>query len=169
MGTDRPGLTRRRAVAAGASATAGGVLAAACATGGAGGNAGTAPGTEPVTLLMANWGAIPQGWQDLGAAFTAEAPTIKVEFSPVEGGSWGNYFEKVAVMAASGSPPDVARVALEGVQLVAHKGMALPLDPYIKRDQGQLKDYFPDVNQNMLKSMSYNGKQYQLPFTWNGP
>jgi ABC-type glycerol-3-phosphate transport system substrate-binding protein len=60
-------------------------------------------------------------------------------------------------------------VAIEGVQLVAHRGMALPLDPYIKRDQGQLKDYFPDVNQNMLKSMGYQGKQYQLPFTWNGP
>ena len=161
----RSGLTRRRTVVA-ATAGAGGVLAAACA---AGGDARPAPSNEPVTLLMANWGAIPQGWQDLGQAFTAEAPNIKVEFSPVEGGSWGNYFEKVAVMAASGSPPDVARVALEGVQLVAHKGMALPLDPYIKRDQGQLKDYFPDVNQNMLKSMSYNGKQYQLPFTWNGP
>ena len=72
-------------------------------------------------------------------------------------------------MAASGSPPDVARVALEGMQLVAHKGMALPLDPFIKRDQGQLKDYFPDVNQNMLKSMSYNGKQYQLPSPGTAP
>jgi ABC-type glycerol-3-phosphate transport system substrate-binding protein len=72
-------------------------------------------------------------------------------------------------MAASGAPPDVARVAIEGVQLVAHKGMVLPLDPYIKRDQGQLKEYLADVNQNMLKSMAYQGKQYQLPFTWNGP
>ncbi len=139
---------------------------AACAGSGEGKPAAS---QRPVTLLMVNSGAIPQGWNDLGQAFTREYPQITVEFSGTEGGTWGQYFEKIAVMSTSGSPPDVARVAIEGVQLVAHRGMALPLDPYIKRDQGQLKDYFPDVNQNMLKSMAYQGKQYQLPFTWNGP
>jgi multiple sugar transport system substrate-binding protein len=125
--------------------------------------------TEPVSLLMVNWGAIPQGWNTLGEAFTKEVPRITVQYSPVEAGTWGAYFEKLAVMSAGGQPPDVARVAIEGVQLVAHQGMAQPLDAYIKRDNAQLKEYFPDINQNMLKSMSYLGKQYQLPFTWNGP
>ncbi len=161
------GMTRRRlaqsAGAVGAVGTSG--LLAAC---GQGDN--TAPGAalKPATLLMANSGAIPQGWSDLGAAFTKEHPEIKVEFSGVEAASWGVYFEKLAVMTVGGTPPDLARVAIEGVQLIAARGMALPLDPYIKRDQADLKDYFPDINQNMLKSMAYQGKQYQLPFTWNG-
>jgi multiple sugar transport system substrate-binding protein len=125
--------------------------------------------TEPVTLLMVNMGAIPQGWNTLGESFTKENPRITVQFSPVEAGSWGAYFEKVSVMAAGGQPPDLARVAIEGVQLVAHRGMAQPLDAFIKRDSAALKEYFPDVNPNMVKSMAYLGKQYQLPFTWNGP
>jgi multiple sugar transport system substrate-binding protein len=158
-------MTRRRFTGLAAVAGAAGPLAA-C---GQGENTPPAAALKPATLTMANWGAIPQGWNDLGASFTKEYPQIKVEFSSVEGGTWGAYFEKVAVMAVAGAPPDVARVAIEGVQLIAARGMVLSLDPFIKRDQGQLKDYFPDVNQNMLKSMAYQGKQYQLPFTWNGP
>ena len=161
--TRNPGLTRRAAHAA-ASAPVLGALAA-CA----GREEPPAASKGPVTLLMVNWGAIPAGWNTLGESFTRETPNVTVEFSATEAGTWGAYFEKVAVMTASGAPPDLARVAIEGVQLVAHQGMALALDPLIKRDQGQLKDYFPDVNQNMLKSMAYLGKQYQLPFTWNGP
>lgn len=160
----RAGWTRRNCLRLGGAAPLAGILAACGAEA-----QKPAASTEPVKLLMVNYGAIPQGWNDLGQAFTRENPRITVEFSPTEAGSWGGYFEKVAVMAAGGAAPDVARVAIEGVQLVAHKGMGLPLDAMIKRDQGQLKDYFPDVNQNMLKSMAYQGKQYQLPFTWNGP
>ncbi|HEX2184879.1 MAG TPA: sugar ABC transporter substrate-binding protein [Chloroflexota bacterium] len=160
-------MSRRRVLARGAAA-AGGTMLAAC-RGEPAAPAPAAAGKEPAALLMVNYGAIPQGWSDLGQAFTAEYPRITVEFSGLEGATWGAYFEKVAVMAAAGTPPDVARVAVEGVQMVASKGMALPLDPFIKRDQQDLKDYFPDINQSMLKSMAYQGKQYQLPFTWNGP
>lgn len=156
-------VIRRRVLMGGAAVPAVAAMAA-CS-----GDAKPAASTEPVRLLMVNWGAIPQGWNDLGQAFTRDNPRISVDFSGVDAATWGAYFEKVAVMAVGGAPPDVARVAIEGVQLVASKGMALALDPLIKRDQGQLKDYFPDVNQNMLKSMGYQGKQYQLPFTWNGP
>src|SRR5215204_6511958 len=86
------------------------VLHAACA----GGESQPAASQEPVTLLMVNSGAIPPGWGDLGQAFTREYPRVTVEFTGTEGGSWGQYFEKVAVMSASGAPPDVARVAIEG-------------------------------------------------------
>jgi multiple sugar transport system substrate-binding protein len=156
-------MTRRRATALTAALPALGALAA------CGGEQQPKMSTEPVSLLMVNYGAIPQGWNTLGEAFTKEVPRITVQYSPVEAGSWGGYFEKLSVMIAGGQPPDVARVAIEGVQLVAHQGMALPLDAFIKRDSAALKEYFPDVNQNMVKSMAYLGKQYQLPFTWNGP
>jgi ABC-type glycerol-3-phosphate transport system substrate-binding protein len=162
----RPRLSRRALllVTTGALGSLPGSQAA-CRTG----SQGAPPALKPATLLMVNWGDIPQGWRDLGARFTERQPAIRVEFSGITAGRWGEYFEKVAVMAAAGSPPDVARVAIEGTQLIAHNGLALPLDPFIKRDQAQLREYFADINQNMLRSMSYQGRQYQLPFTWNGP
>jgi multiple sugar transport system substrate-binding protein len=161
------GMTRRSAVFSVGASLTGVVGAGALAACGA--EQKPAVSTEPVSLLMVNWGAIPQGWNTIGDAFTKENPRITVQYSPVEAGTWGGYFEKLSVMSAGGQPPDLARVALEGVQLVANQGMAVPLDPFMKRDQAELKDYFPDVNQNMLKSMGFQGKQYQLPFTWNGP
>jgi ABC-type glycerol-3-phosphate transport system substrate-binding protein len=72
-------------------------LLAACA----GSESKPAASEQPVTLLMVNSGAIPQGWSDLGRAFTREYPHLTVEFSGTEGGTWGQYFEKIAV----GRPP----------------------------------------------------------------
>src|SRR5438105_767387 len=95
--------TRRRllrgALTLGAAAPLAGLLAA-CG----GGSAKPAGSQQPVTLLMVNSGAIPQGWNDLGQAFTREYPPITVTFSGTESLPWGQYFEKVAVMAAGGSP-----------------------------------------------------------------
>jgi multiple sugar transport system substrate-binding protein len=128
-----------------------------------------APDGEKVRILMANYGAIPQGWHDLGLLFMEENPTIHVEFEGVQATSWGDYFDKLVIQFAAGTPPDIARVAIEGTQLVAHRGVAIPLDDYIDADAAELEEYFADVAPNMLQSMSYLGKQYQLPFTWNGP
>jgi multiple sugar transport system substrate-binding protein len=128
-----------------------------------------APDTAQVPLLMANYGAIPNGWYDLGNLFMEENPGIHVEFEGVQATSWGDYFDKLVIQFAAGTPPDIARVAIEGTQLVAHRGVAIPLDDYIAADAGELEEYFADIAPNMLQSMSYLGKQYQLPFTWNGP
>src|SRR5690606_19378180 len=87
----------------------------------------------------------------------------------VQASSWADYFDKLVIQFAAGTQPDMARVAIEGTQLVAHRGVAIPLDDYIEADAAELAEYFDDVAANMLQSMSYLGRQYQLPFTWNGP
>ena len=125
--------------------------------------------TKPVKIVMANWGTIPDAWRTLGEGFTKEKPHITVEFEGVQANVWGEYFDKLVTQFAAGTPPDICRVAIEGTQLFASRGLAIPLDDYIARDQEELKEYFADVHPNLLKSMSYKGKQYQLPFTWNGP
>ena len=125
--------------------------------------------TEPVKLVMANWGPIPDGWVQLGELFEKENPNIKVEFEGVQATVWGEYFDKLVTQFAAGTPPDLCRVAIEGTQLFASRGLAIPLDEYIARDQEELEEYFADVHPNLVQSMSYKGKQYQLPFTWNGP
>lgn len=132
-------------------------------------NQAGAPSAEQAQLLMANFGAIPDAWVELGKTFTEQNPNVAVTFEGVQATTWADYFDKLVVQFASGTQPDMARVAIEGTQLFAHRGVVIPLDDYIEADADELSDYFDDVAPNMLKSMSYLGKQYQLPFTWNGP
>jgi ABC-type glycerol-3-phosphate transport system substrate-binding protein len=128
-----------------------------------------APSSAAVQLVMANYGAIPEGWYQLGEMFTTEHPDIAVEFEGVQAESWADYFDKLVIQFAAGTEPDIARVAIEGTQLVAHRGVAIPLDDYIEADAEELTEYFDDIAPSMLQAMSYQGRQYQLPFTWNGP
>lgn len=127
------------------------------------------PAPEKVTLKMANFGQIPDGWVKLGEKFTAANPNIGIEFEGVTATTWADYFDKLVTMIAAGTPPDTCRVAIEGTQLFASRGLAIPLDPYIEKDRAELEEYFDDVHPNLVKAMAYEGKQYQLPFTWNGP
>lgn len=128
-----------------------------------------APESDTAEILMANYGAIPDAWYELGDVFMEQNPGITVTFEGVQANTWADYFDKLVIQFAAGTQPDMARVAIEGTQLVAHRGLVIPLDDYIEADADELSEYFDDVAPSMLQSMSYLGKQYQLPFTWNGP
>lgn len=165
-------LATRRFLIHGATAIVGsGVLSVACARGGQ--EAAPGPGAVPpgtLHIVVSSTGLVDR-WTPGGEAFTREYPQLKVEITPVTGGGWGGYFEKVATMVAGGSPLDIIRIATEGVQFFAHKGMLLGLDPLIKRDANSapLKDYLKDVHESMLKSQQYNGQQATLPQGMNIP
>lgn len=131
--------------------------------------AAAAAGGEQIKLVMANYGAVPDAWTMLGAEFTKQNPNITIEFQAVQATTWGDYFDKLVTQLAGGTPPDIVRVAIEGTQLFAHRGLAISLDDFIKQDSAELEEYFADVNPNMVKSMAYMGQQYMLPFSWNGP
>jgi multiple sugar transport system substrate-binding protein len=174
-GTEAAPFARRWLFARGGGLlAAGGVLSAACgAGGGSGQQAAPAPGAVPGGTLHAvvNNPALIDRWTPGAEAFTREHPQLKIEFTPVSGGGWGGYFEKVAVLVASGTPPDIIRIATEGVQFFHHKGMLLPLDPLIKRDANAepMRGYLKDVHEDMLKSQQYNGQQATLPQGMNIP
>jgi multiple sugar transport system substrate-binding protein len=128
--------------------------------------------TEPpkaIKLVMANWGTIPDGWKQLGAKFTEQNPNITIEFEGVQANTWSEYFDKLVTQFAAGTPPDTCRIAIEGTQLFASRGLAIPLDTYINADKAALEEYFKDVHVNLVNAMKFKGQQYQLPFTWNGP
>jgi ABC-type glycerol-3-phosphate transport system substrate-binding protein len=62
-------------------------------------------------------------------------PNVKVEYTPIQGTDWEEFFSKVLTMKAANNAPDITFVATEGTQLFAGQGLALPLDDYVKRDQ----------------------------------
>jgi len=106
--------------------------------------------------------------QPLIAPFIAKYPGATVEIMPVAGATWDEYFNKLLAMKAAGNIPDVIYVATEGTQLFASKGLAEPLDEYVKKDKAALTSYFSDVHPALVEAMMYEGNLYQLPFDWNG-
>ena len=47
------------------------------------------------------------------------------------GTDWNDFFAKILTQIAAGAPPDIVGVATEGVQLMAGKDLAIPLDDYV--------------------------------------
>lgn len=90
-----------------------------------------------------------------------------IEIQGVTGTDWNDFFAKVLTQIASGSAPDIVGVATEGVQLMASKGLAVPLDSYVKRDMSELKSYFSDVHPALVEAMMYQGHLYELPSDFN--
>jgi multiple sugar transport system substrate-binding protein len=125
-------------------------------------------GARPVTLTYVNYstGVDKPMWDALIAEFTKLHPNITIKYVPTPGDSWGDYFDKLATMIAGGNPPDVSRVAIEGTRLMVSRGLAVPLDDYMKGDP-EIDDFLKDVSPKLLEAFRVEGKTYELPFDWN--
>jgi multiple sugar transport system substrate-binding protein len=123
---------------------------------------------KAVTLTYVNYsaGVDKAMWDSLIAEFSKLHPNITVKYQPVPGESWGDYFDKLATMIAGGNPPDVSRVAIEGTRLVVSRGLATPLDEFMKGDP-EIDEYLKDVSPRLLEVFRVDGKTYELPFDWN--
>ena len=128
----------------------------------------TAQAGKPVTLTYVNYstGVDKAMWDSLIGDFSKAHPNITVKYQPVPGESWGDYFDKLATMIAGGNPPDVSRVAIEGARLVVARGLATPLDDFMKGD-AEIDEYLKDVSPRLLEVFRVDGKTYELPFDWN--
>jgi multiple sugar transport system substrate-binding protein len=128
----------------------------------------TAPSGE-INFVFWNYGPDAQpGWEAIIAEFNKEYPDITVNLISTTGTNWGEYLDGVATLIAGGEKPDVMWVATEGVQLLVNQlKIAVPLDDYIARDMDELQEYFDDVNPQLLDAFKVDGKQYELPYSWN--
>jgi multiple sugar transport system substrate-binding protein len=123
------------------------------------------------TIKFAFWNYGPDaqpGWESIIAEFNKQYPDIKVQLVSASGTNWGEYLDGVATLIAGGEKPDLMWVATEGVQLLVNNlKIAVPLDDYMAKDKDALKDYLDDVNPQLLKAFQVDGKQYELPHSWN--
>ena len=60
----------------------------------------------------------------------------------------------------------MSRVAIEGARLVVSRGLATPLDDFMKGDP-EIDEYLKDVSPRLLEVFRVDGKTYELPFDWN--
>lgn len=124
---------------------------------------------KQTTLLFSFWGTTKEVPVIEGAikGFMDKNPDIKVKVMAVPATGWSSYFAKVVSMVAGGTPPDIARVAIEGARFFAAKGLSMPLDSYIQKDKEELQEFFDDVHPKLVEPFRYKGSLYQLPGTWN--
>lgn len=120
------------------------------------------------TIVYANYssGADRQMWETIGGNFHGKFGNLTVKYNPIAGDTWGQYFDKLATLIAGGSPPDVARVAIEGALLFVAKGLAMPYDDMMKGDS-EIDEFKKDCNQRLLDTFIIGGKTYAFPYDWN--
>lgn len=94
------------------------------------------------------------------ALFEKEHPHIKVNLTTTSTGV--NYQEKVAVLSAAGTPPDVFTGYADKLGFII-RGFARDITEFVERDRDelQLDAYFPGV----LDASIRNGKRYGLPIS----
>jgi multiple sugar transport system substrate-binding protein len=165
-----PTLDRRTLLKAGGGALAlaglGSALAA-CGGGSSGGSSGSGTTTLRMLLFGDQKGATTLQ-KSLQPAVTSIDSKVTLQVTAVNGTDWNDFFAKVLTQIAGGTPPDIVGVATEGVQLMASKKLAIPLDDYVKRDMSTLKgEYFADVHPALVEAMMYKGSLYELPSDFN--
>lgn len=127
-------------------------------------------GSDSKTLNVAYFGtqtSADQIQKVVSANFAKTHPGYSVKFNATNGTDWNDFFSKLLTQIAGGNVPDIATVATEGLQLFASKGLAAPLDDYVKKDASSLKEYFADVHPSLVEAMMYQGSLYELPTDFN--
>lgn len=163
---------RRHFVKRGSALAAGGLTA----IGGSLPNVSFAKQAQPSgTITFVIWADAVEtaSWDPIVAAFREGHPDIDVQVQAVPAESWAGFFDAVSTQIAGGQVPDVMRVATEGQQLFASRGLVEPLDKYIERDQEELQDFMDDVHPNLMEwtrvysSPAEDDSLYYIPHGFN--
>ena len=88
------------------------------------------------------WGSPKEGeiWSKIAKSFEAQHPDIKVK---IELSDWDHYWEKLRVLTAGGTPPDVFAMDAPLYPDWQSRGVLLNLDSYLKADPHALDGIYP--------------------------
>lgn len=100
-------------------------------------------------------------WQRMARAFEAENPDLRMKLLYWPG---ANYEDKVKLVMAAGTAPDVLSAQDEPLPNYAELGQFEELTPYLKREGSAFRRdrFFPTA----FEAFQYRGGQYAVP--WNG-
>ncbi|WP_054027502.1 ABC transporter substrate-binding protein [Bacillus sp. FJAT-28004] len=130
------------------------------------GNGASGDEKAELTLVWSKNEASDAQLKDVLTEFNKLYPNIKVKRIEVVNSSWGDYFNKIQTMIAGGNPPDVIRVAIEGIQMFAKQDLLLPLDAYMEKDPNALDNY-DDIHPMVQAPFVVDGQTYGFVWDWN--
>jgi multiple sugar transport system substrate-binding protein len=152
----------RRALLSGtavAAVSAGGALLGACAA--------PAPARKqlaPASLTYTTWWLPPLmsgvATEKAAQAFQQKFPHVTVRVEPLSDPAAAKQMEKVQTMAAGGAPPDISLLRPQYPGGFAARGLLLPLDDRLQRDQRAARSDFIPVQ---LERSTWQGKLWGLP------
>ncbi len=149
--------------------TMAGAVAVACAPAAAptGGEA-AAPSAEKVSIIATTSMPITT-WDNALVRAEDQLPGIdlKVSQTSMEGQGWSGYSDMIVTQIAGGEQLDVIMIAIEGLRLLADKGILIPLDTYFEADVDAQQILIDDVHVTLREMLQIDGKQIEYPFSWN--
>ena len=118
-----------------------------------------APETEKEKVVLWHlWTGVEAGYlDDAVAAYNAQSDKYYVEALSVPDS------QKIMVAIQSGDGPDITDDFTNNIGAYASKGIMLPLDDYIAKNNTDLSDIIPST----LEACKYEGKTYALPAGMN--
>ncbi len=114
-------------------------------------------GRERGTVTLSGWATSPVEEKLLLKIiheFEVKYPEIKVVYEPIP----GNYMDKIQLMLATQTAPDVFYLESFYAPAMAAYDVLEPLDAYIKRDSVDLADFEPAISQ----AFQFHGNMYGL-------
>jgi|GEM_PF-2661563 len=107
---------------------------------------GSAP-AQNITLTIAFPGqdVDEQAFDEVIAEFYKDNPGINVNPIAIPNTGWADYVAKIKSMVAGGNPPDVIRIAVQGIAELVANNLAIPYDDYIKQNPSVFNadEYYP--------------------------
>ncbi|MBI3974358.1 MAG: extracellular solute-binding protein [Chloroflexi bacterium] len=140
--------TRRMMIGAGSAAAAALPVSCVALPGGDSSPAGSSQSKQPATVqvLTVRVGTWASELNEIGGAFTAKQPHIKVEWNNF--GQGGPGVQAIA-LAGAGQLFDIVNFGVVTTGPLAARGALLGLNKYINRDRYDLKDFWPWCTQGV--------------------
>ncbi|PCI37625.1 MAG: ABC transporter substrate-binding protein [Elusimicrobia bacterium] len=110
-------------------------------------------------LRLSGWSSMPEEMQllkDQIAEFETLYPGIRVQYEPIV----GPYMQKIQVLFASGTEPDVFYMDSKEVTRMIYYGVLEPLDEHLKRAGEDVDDFYENI---LAAFRGPKGKLYGLP------
>jgi ABC-type sugar transport system, periplasmic component len=120
----------------------------------------SAASEEPIEIEMAIWGNEAQLalYDELAAAYKALHPNVTVKTSVIP---WADYQQKLAIMAASKTAPDIVWLAERMIPQFLTTGQLLDISSI--KDDAEYE--FSDIIPSSLSAFEQDGKLYGIPFS----
>lgn len=127
-----------------------------------GGNSGK--GEEKKVIRIAWWGSQDRADKTTKVCemYMEEHPDVEIQ---VEFSDYSGYFDKLSVMAAGGTMPDIYQNVREHLKEFADKGLMLGLNSYI--ESGVLD--FSDIPESIVSATEFEGENYGIVLGSNVP
>ena len=122
---------------------------------------------EPVTIVATSQMGVAT-WDGSLERAKEQYPeiTLKVDQTDMPGG-WSGYADLVITRIAGGEQLDLVMIAVEGIPLLSATKVLRPLDPFFEADAEAQRMLMEDTHELLREMLAWEGKQMELPFSWN--